>query len=268
VPNVFVALKSARQAAAKMPAQASTAPVRSNNPTWNHLLAVEMHSDELPDERLLLAMVNADTNKLLAKASLPMKALRPGRHYNLRLLLESPVAGADTPSLDVTLHVHGTPRAALQWAAQHPDAVHVEAGVVAVQGAAEDAEAQSDSTQGMAPVMAKWSLVEDVDAAGLSLLPSTAPVFAPADASDEAALQAVLTELNTDTSFDAYPVLTSLAGACPSLSNRVGGLRVRLRLTLVKLFSEFGQALLCSQRGTRARCSSHKRWWTRTPTRG
>jgi hypothetical protein len=82
------------------------------------LSQVEMHSDELPDERLLLAMVNADTNKLLAKASLPMKSLRPGRHYNLRLLLESPAAGAATPWLDVTLHVHGTPRAALHWAAQ------------------------------------------------------------------------------------------------------------------------------------------------------
>jgi hypothetical protein len=93
--------------------------------------------------------------------------------------------------------------------------VHVEAGVAAVQGGVVEEEPTPPAL-----VMAKWSLTEDVDAAGLSLLPATPPAFAPADASSEEALQAVLAELNADTSFDAYPVLASLSGKLQTTRSR------------------------------------------------
>ena len=41
---------------------------------------VDMIEAELETERMLMALVNADTNKLLAKAALPLKPLQPGRH--------------------------------------------------------------------------------------------------------------------------------------------------------------------------------------------
>jgi hypothetical protein len=73
---VFVAAKSQQQATAKLPAQASTRPVRSTDPEWNQVLLVDMLANELAKERVLLALVNADTNKLLCKATLPTKTLQ------------------------------------------------------------------------------------------------------------------------------------------------------------------------------------------------
>lgn len=49
------------------------------------LLPVQLMENDLSSEKLLLALVNSRSSKLLTRASIPLAALQPHRHYNLRL---------------------------------------------------------------------------------------------------------------------------------------------------------------------------------------
>ena len=72
----------------------------SCDPVWNEVVTVEVSESEIDREKVLLAVVNHDTNKLMAKAAIPLRALLVGRHYGLKLLLGG---GEDGPSLIVTV---------------------------------------------------------------------------------------------------------------------------------------------------------------------
>ena len=87
-PAAFVAAKTMREAAARLPSRAATRAVpNSCDPVWNEVVTVEVSESEIDREKILLAVVNHDTNKLMAKAAVPLRALLVGRHYGLKLLL-------------------------------------------------------------------------------------------------------------------------------------------------------------------------------------
>eukprot|EP00976_Prorocentrum_cordatum_P025603 520470-Prorocentrum_minimum.AAC.1 len=68
-----------------------------------------MVAGELAKERLLLALVNGDTNKLLGKAALPTKPLAPGRHYNVKLLMDKGGAEGGQMAMYITLKLTQNP---------------------------------------------------------------------------------------------------------------------------------------------------------------
>ena len=87
-PSAFVAAKTMREAAARLPSRAATRAVpRTRDPTWNEIVTVEVAENELDREKVLLAVVNHDTNKLMGKVSIPLKGVAVGRHYNMKLTL-------------------------------------------------------------------------------------------------------------------------------------------------------------------------------------
>lgn len=53
---------------------------------------MEIPEADLDGERLLLGIVNNSTQRLVGKCAVPLRGMMPGRHYNLRLLLDT--AGA------------------------------------------------------------------------------------------------------------------------------------------------------------------------------
>ncbi|KAG2496621.1 hypothetical protein HYH03_005442 [Edaphochlamys debaryana] len=104
-PDTFVAVNSRRDGAPNMMAQGLTRVVeRSTRPSWNQVLTVRYDETELAAgrEQLLLAVVNNTSHRLMIKAALPLAALLPGRHYNLRLLLPGGPLGSSV-QLYVTL---------------------------------------------------------------------------------------------------------------------------------------------------------------------
>ena len=71
---------------------------KSRDPVWDEVVSVEVTEQDLDREKVLLAVVNHDTNKLMAKAAVPLKALEVGRHYGLALDL-----GAATLNITVVI---------------------------------------------------------------------------------------------------------------------------------------------------------------------
>ncbi|KAK3263311.1 hypothetical protein CYMTET_27873 [Cymbomonas tetramitiformis] len=92
LPSTFVACKTARQAAARKPATAITRVVPTEqNPQWDQILLLEMGEAEMDRERVLIALVNQTSNKLLAKACLPLHTFFPSLCLRSPALLPSPL---------------------------------------------------------------------------------------------------------------------------------------------------------------------------------
>ena len=90
-PSLFVAAKTVRQAAQRASASAVTSAVGDScTPVWDETLSLTFHEGGMPKERVLLALVNKQTSKLLFKCSIPVGGLRPGQHYNMALELGRP----------------------------------------------------------------------------------------------------------------------------------------------------------------------------------
>ena len=67
------------EAAARLPSRAATRAIpKTRDLTWDEVVSVEVAEDEADREKVLLAFVNHDSNKLLAKAAVPLKALVEG----------------------------------------------------------------------------------------------------------------------------------------------------------------------------------------------
>ena len=119
-PAAFVAAKTMREAAARLPSRATTRAIpKSRDPTWDEVVSVDVTEEDLDREKVLLAVVNHDTNKLMAKAAVPLKPLRPGRHHSLALKL-----GAAT--LNITVVMPQAPARELAVLKANSDAVRVE----------------------------------------------------------------------------------------------------------------------------------------------
>ena len=136
-PAAFVAAKTMREAAARLPSRAATRAVpKSRDPIWDEVVSVEVAEHELDREKVLLAVVNHDTNKLMAKAAVPLKALEVGRHYGLGLDL----GGGAT--LNVTVVIPQAPARELEFLKKHNDYVRVEGSITGISG--KPARASSD----------------------------------------------------------------------------------------------------------------------------
>ena len=146
-PSAFVAAKTMREAAARLPSRAATRAVpRTRDPTWNEIVTVEVAENELDREKVLLAVVNHDTNKLMGKVSIPLKGVAVGRHYNMKLTLGG---GA---SLCVSVIIPAAPARELARVRGDSDALKLEASITGVHALDE----RDDGYAG--PVVAVWRM--------------------------------------------------------------------------------------------------------------
>ena len=104
---------------------------KTRDPVWDEVVSVEVAEHELDREKVLLAVVNHDTNKLMAKAAVPLQALEVGRHYGLALDLgggaslnvtvvipQAPARELEVvlpKSANISLPEHGLPPRARSW---------------------------------------------------------------------------------------------------------------------------------------------------------
>ena len=203
-PAAFVAAKTMREAAARLPSRAATRAVpNSCDPVWNEVVTVEVAEAEVDREKVLLAVVNHDTNKLMAKAAVPLRALLVGRHYSMKLLLGG---GEDGPSLNVTVVLPSAPAKELEHLAAHAEVMRVEGAVMGVTG-----DAGGGST---GPVTALWRVEGDAVAARGAPAGAPLTVYTPTDATSEEEVVAALTKITADAGQDMVPTLqgSSLAG--------------------------------------------------------
>ena len=201
-PAAFVAAKTMREAAARLPSRAATRAVpKTRDPVWDEVVSVEVAEHELDREKVLLAVVNHDTNKLMAKAAVPLKALEVGRHYGLALDLGG---GA---SLNVTVVIPQAPARELEFLKKHADYVRVEGSITGVSG---------EAGAGFAgPVAAVWSVSSDSQAARAAPSSKKVELFHKANGGSESDVVNVLVRTASDfKSRDVVPVLqgSSLAG--------------------------------------------------------
>ena len=98
LPPCFVAIKTAKMAAEKVPATSQTstknADAASGNATlWDEVLALSIPEQSLHSEKVLVALVDASGNRLLGKSVLPTAPLATawphGRHIHLQLQLDT-----------------------------------------------------------------------------------------------------------------------------------------------------------------------------------
>ena len=202
-PIAFVAAKTMREVAARLPSRAATRAVpKTRDPVWDEVISVEVAEHELDREKVLLAVVNHDTNKLMAKAAVPLKALEVGRHYSLALDLGS---GA---TLKVTVVIPQAPARELEFLKKHGDYIRVEGSITGVSG---------EAGSGFAgPVTAVWSVSSDSQAARAAPSSEKFPIYAKAAAGSESDVVNTLVRAASDfMSRDVVPVLqgSSLAGA-------------------------------------------------------
>ena len=174
-------------------AQVATRPVAGLDPRWDEVLVLEVPESDLESEKLLLGVVNHASQRLAAKAAVPLRGLAPGRHYNLALELE---AGG---RLFVSLCLLGAPRTQLALARAQPGMVRIEAAVAAVQPPpgteALYAEAMGASSSSAPPLAlpacaVQFYLVSDGTAARVAPPPRALALWEPADASSESSVSA------------------------------------------------------------------------------
>eukprot|EP01047_Picozoa_sp_COSAG01_P066504 COSAG01_NODE_9194_length_2525_cov_1.283182_2_plen_584_part_00 len=92
-PTPFVAIKSARDAAARRPARSSTTAVRnSRHPIWNQTLVAEVLQEDLDrgDGAIIVTIINHDTKRRIAQVAIPAHKLVPSEQYNLDIQLFRP----------------------------------------------------------------------------------------------------------------------------------------------------------------------------------
>ena len=199
-PAAFVAAKTMREAAARLPSRAATRAIpKSRDPTWDEVVSVDVTEEDLDREKVLLAVVNHDTNKLMAKAAVPLKPLRPGRHHSLALKL-----GAAT--LNITVVMPQAPARELAVLKANSDAVRVEGSLTGVSG---------DAGGGYAgPVTARWSMARDAAAARAAAAPGKLEVYHRCNGESESDVSAAIAKIAGGKDLDVVPTLqgSSLAG--------------------------------------------------------
>uniref|UniRef100_A0A061RM65 C2 domain-containing protein n=1 Tax=Tetraselmis sp. GSL018 TaxID=582737 RepID=A0A061RM65_9CHLO len=105
-PSAFVAVKTVRQAKQRVASSSFTSAVEDScNPVWDERLQLAYSENDVPKERVLIALVNWQTSRLMYKCSIPIFKLHSGRHYNLALSLGRPRgrSASRSPRLFVTL---------------------------------------------------------------------------------------------------------------------------------------------------------------------
>lgn len=118
-PSTFVAAKSSRDAAQRLPAQAVTSvALRTCAPIWNQMLSVSYYTESLVEESLLLALMDDDASAPLCRTWIPLANLLPGKPplgAELRVSPECPRSGEEeigSPPAKLTYAVsswHGSP---------------------------------------------------------------------------------------------------------------------------------------------------------------
>jgi len=103
----FVAIKTFRDAQSKVEVSTATSVGAGRDPLWNQVVTVDMLEADLPKERLLLAVIDETTMKILAKCAVPVAKLRQGLFYPLEMVLDG--AAAVPPMLYVTLRLDARP---------------------------------------------------------------------------------------------------------------------------------------------------------------
>ena len=199
-PAAFVAAKTMREAAARLPSRAATRAIpKSRDPIWDEVVSVDVTEEDLDREKVLLAVVNHDTNKLMAKAAVPLKPLRPGRHYSLALKLGS-------ATLNITVVMPQAPAKELEVLKAKSDAVRVEGSLTGVSG---------DAGGGYAgPVTARWSMARDAAAARAAAAPGKLEVYHKCNGESESDVSAAISKITGEKDLDVVPTLqgSSLAG--------------------------------------------------------
>ena len=86
----FVVLKTVREAASRASSRTmtSTSAAAAGGAVWEQTLEVDFLEAELSSERLLVALVDSKSDKLIGKAAIPTRGLFPGVHHNLRLAMD------------------------------------------------------------------------------------------------------------------------------------------------------------------------------------
>ena len=200
-PAAFVAAKTMREAAARLPSRAATRAIpKTRDPTWDEVVSVEVAEDEADREKVLLAVVNHDSNKLLAKAAVPLKALQIGRHYGFALDLGK---GA---TLNVTVVIPQGPAKELEFLKKNQGVVRVEGSLTGVSG---------DAGGGYrGPVMARWTVVQDAAQARAAGPGSKIEAFVKVNAASESDVVSAASRLSGKKGEDVVPTLqgSSLAG--------------------------------------------------------
>jgi hypothetical protein len=184
-----------REAAARLPSRAATRAVpKSSEPIWDEVVSVVVGEHELDREKVLLAVVNHDTNKLMAKAAVPLKSLEVGRHYSMALDL------GDGAVLNVTVVIPHAPQRELDFFKHNADYTRVEASVTGITG---------DSGSGFAgPVVAVWSVTKDSAAARAAPGGEKIDLYRRADAASETDVVNQIVKLNGEfKARDMVPVL-------------------------------------------------------------
>ena len=194
-PSAFVAAKTMREAAARLPSRAATRAVpRTRDPTWNEIVTVEVAENELDREKVLLAVVNHDTNKLMGKVSIPLKGVAVGRHYNMKLTLGG---GA---SLCVSVIIPAAPARELARVRGDSDALKLEASITGVHALDE----RDDGYAG--PVVAVWRMARDGKAA-LAAGETAHALWTTVDGGREDAIVKAMAQITSEAGTDASPTL-------------------------------------------------------------
>lgn len=86
----FVVLKTVREAASRASSKTmtSTSAAAGDRAVWEQTLEVDFLEAELSSERLLVALVDSKSDKLVGKAAIPTRGLFPGVHHNLKLAMD------------------------------------------------------------------------------------------------------------------------------------------------------------------------------------
>lgn len=135
-PTAFVAVKSARDAAARRPAKSSTTAVsKSRHPIWNQLLVVDVTEADLVagDARILVAVINHVTKRKIAQFEIPADQLTPTEQYNLEMTLN----GDGNSRLYLSITMRDRPQTEAELLLSNPHLTRFEALLKGIRSEAE-----------------------------------------------------------------------------------------------------------------------------------
>lgn len=157
MPTPFVAVKSARDAAARLPANSSTTAVRtSRHPIWNQTLVVDVLQEDLDagDGTVLVAVINLDSKRRIAQVAIPAHRLVPMEQYNLDINLPAVKAGGTSslsapPRLYLSVLLHDSTMGETALLAANPHLTRLE---VLLKGCAPERPLPCESDETLAAV--------------------------------------------------------------------------------------------------------------------
>lgn len=204
--GTFVALKTVREASTRAVSKSLTSLSESGpsgGHVWEEKLGVEVMENEIESERLLLGLVDADSNKLIAKAGIPVRGLVPGVFHNLALKLD-----AANAVLYVSVYLHGALAVEKAWLAKVPRLTKVNVAVKDESLGFLAANHAEDGAQ--RPLFGVWRLC-DLHA-GFTPDQSLAEPWTRSDSETEATILASLAEQKFD-GLEMSKVVQPLVGA-------------------------------------------------------